>query len=133
MRAIIPTLALSCLTGITLAQAASPDDRLTHSRAVEAVIWGMPIVNYDLMLQEMLTKTPGKVNQVIYWGKPLDWKNQTLTPNPDTLYFMTFLNTKDVGPIGTEIPPADAKWSAHPHKRERRGGAAGGWRIARRR
>src|ERR1700743_1125810 len=108
MRAIIPTLALSCLTGSTLAQAASPDDRLTHSRAVEPVIWGMPIVNYDLMLQEMLTKTPGKVNEVIYWGKPLDWKNQTLTPNPDTLYFMAFLNTRDVGPIVIEIPPADS-------------------------
>jgi len=26
----------------------------------------MPAVNYDLMLQEMLTKTAGKVNQMIY-------------------------------------------------------------------
>jgi hypothetical protein len=66
----------------------------------------MPAVNYDLMLQEMLTKTAGKVNEIIYWGRPLDWQNQTLTPNPDTLYFMTFLNTKDVGPIVIEIPPA---------------------------
>ena len=82
--------------------------RMLQSRAAEAVIWGMPVVNYDLMLQEMLTKTPGKVNQVIYWGKPLDWKNQTLTPNPDTLYFMTFFNTRDVGPIVIDIPPADA-------------------------
>jgi hypothetical protein len=104
-------LTLSCLSGATIAQAASPDDRLARGRAVEVVIWGMPAVNYDLMLQEMLTKTPGKVNQVIYWGKPLDWKNQTLTPNPDTLYFMTFLNTKDVGPIVIEIPPADANGS----------------------
>ena len=40
--------------------------------AVEAAIWGMPAVNYDLMLQEMLNKTSGKVNQVIYWGRPLD-------------------------------------------------------------
>ena len=71
----------------------------------------MPAVNYDLMLQEMLTKTPGKVNEVIYWGRPLDWKNQTLTPNPDTLYFMTFFNTKDVGPIVIEIPPADGDGS----------------------
>jgi hypothetical protein len=31
--------------------------------------------------------------RVIYWGKPLDWHNQTLTPNPDTLHFMTFLNS----------------------------------------
>jgi hypothetical protein len=48
----------------------------------------MPAVNYDLMLQEMLTKTPGKVNQVIYWGGPLDWHNQMLTPKPDTPYFV---------------------------------------------
>jgi len=48
---------------------------------------------------------------LIYWGKPLDWKNQTLTPNPDTLYFMTFLNTRDVGPIVIEIPPADSNGS----------------------
>src|SRR5580693_8848074 len=85
--------------------------RTMERRAVEAVVWGMPAVNYDLMLQEMLTKTLGKVNQVIYWGRPLDWHNQTLTPNPDTLYFMTFLNTKDVGPIVIEIPPADANGS----------------------
>ena len=88
------------------APAADVNNRLIRSRAVEAVIWGMPAVNYDLMLQEMLTKTPGKVNQMIYWGRPLDWRNQTLTPNPDTLYFMSFLNTKDVGPIVIEVPPA---------------------------
>jgi hypothetical protein len=55
--------------------------RTIERRAVEAVKWGMSAVNYDLMLQEMLTKTAGKVNQVISWGRPLDWHNQTLTPN----------------------------------------------------
>jgi len=84
--------------------------QMIERRAVEAVIWGMPAVNYDLMLQEMLTKTPGKVGQVIYWGKPLDWHNQTLTPNPDALYFMTFFNTKD-GPVVLDLPPSDAQAS----------------------
>lgn len=79
---------------------------MLQRRAVEAAIWGMPAVNYDLMLQEMLTKTTGKVNQMIYWGRPLDWKNQTLTPNPDTLYFMSFLNTRNAGPMVIEVPPA---------------------------
>jgi hypothetical protein len=106
-----------CTLAVTLsamasahAQNLSPDDlarRTVERRAVEAVIWGMPAVNYDLMLQEMLTKTPGKVGQFIYWGRPLDWHNQTLTPNPDTLYFMAFYNTKDAGPIVLEIPPAN--------------------------
>jgi hypothetical protein len=89
---------------ITPAQLA---ERTAHRRAVESVIWGMPAVNYDLMLQEMLAKTPGRVGQVIYWGRPLDAKNQTLTPNPDALYFMVFFNTKD-GPVVLDLPPGDA-------------------------
>src|SRR4029077_8719761 len=84
--------------------------RTVERRAVEAVIWGMPAVNYDLMLQEMLSKTNGKLNEVIYWGRPLDWMNQTLTPNPDALYFMAFFNTKD-GPIVLALPPGDANES----------------------
>ena len=69
--------ALTLLMGVALAQAQSPsadelNRRLIQSRAVEAVIWGIPAVNTDLMRQEMLTKTPGKVGQVIYWGRPLD-------------------------------------------------------------
>jgi hypothetical protein len=96
------------------AASASANDlanRNVERRAVQAVIWGMPAVNTDLMLQEMLTKTPGKANQVIYWGRPLDWHNQTLTPNPDAIYFIAFFNTKDVGPIVYEIPPGDANGS----------------------
>src|SRR6516165_5913907 len=91
--------------------AAELAERSVHRRAVEAVIWGMPAVNYDLMLQEMLTKTSGKVNQIIYWGRPLDWRNQTLTPNPDAIYFMAFFNTKDVGPVVIDVPPGGAKGS----------------------
>lgn len=81
--------------------------RAIERRAVEAVIWGMAAVNYDLMLQEMLSKTSAKVGQVVYWGRPLDWHNQTLTPNPDALYFMAFFNTKD-GPVVLDLPAAEA-------------------------
>jgi hypothetical protein len=99
MRSPIALLLLVCAMASAQAQNYSADDlarRTIERRAVEAVIWGMPAVNYDLMLQEMLTKTPGKVNQIIYWGRPLDWHNQTLTPNPDTLYLMSFINTKEL-------------------------------------
>jgi hypothetical protein len=104
-KGLLVALALSCLTGAALAQD-SPQERLIRSRAVESVVWAMPAVNYDLMLQEMLSKTDGKVNQVVYWGRPLDWHNQTLTPNPDAIYFMAFFNTKD-GPIVLDLPPGD--------------------------
>jgi hypothetical protein len=78
--------------------------RAIEGRAVEAVIWGMPAVNYDLMYQEML-KLGGKPNQIVYWSGLLDWRNQTLTPNPDVIYFMAFFNTND-GPVVIEIPSA---------------------------
>src|SRR5262245_9827815 len=92
----------------------SSDDlvrRAIERRAVETVIWGMAAVNTDLMRQEMLTKTSGQVNQFIYWGRPLDFRNQTLTPNPDAIYFMAFFNTKDVGPVVLDVPPGDAHGS----------------------
>jgi hypothetical protein len=84
--------------------------RMTERRAVEAVIWGMPAVNTDLMLQEMLTKTKSKPGEVIYWGRPMEWHNQTLTPNPDAIYFMTFFEFKN-GPIVFELPPSDTNGS----------------------
>ena len=80
--------------------------RTVQRRAVEAVIWGMPAVNYELMRQAMVN-IGGAPNQVVYWSRPVGWKNQTLTPNPDTIYFMPLFNTKDVGPIVLEIPPAE--------------------------
>lgn len=79
---------------------------VSKARAIEAVIWGMPAVNYDLMYQAALAHK-AKFNQIIYWSRPSNWKNQTLTPNPDAIYFMTFISTKDVGPVVLEIPPAD--------------------------
>src|SRR5438045_9134480 len=82
------------------------NEHLIYSRAIEAVNWGMPIVNYDLMFQAG-KKIGASFNQIVYWPGLLDWKNQTLTPNPDVIYMMPFFNTKDVGPVVLEIPRAD--------------------------
>ncbi|HUL67887.1 MAG TPA: DUF1254 domain-containing protein [Burkholderiaceae bacterium] len=81
-------------------------ERVRFGRAVEAIVWGMPVVNYDLMYQEMVRKVKGDFNQILYWSRLLDWKNQTLTPNPDVIYLMPFFDTKD-GPVVLEVPPAD--------------------------
>jgi hypothetical protein len=92
LRRIVAAAAI--LFSAVAAQAAdtAPDEaskRLIEARAVEAVIWGMPTVNYDLMLQEF-KRIGGKEKQIAYWSRPLDGNNQTLTPNPDSI----------------EIPPA---------------------------
>jgi hypothetical protein len=93
-------------SSITPAQLA---ERTVHRRAVEAVIWSMPAVNFDLMYQAMIRDAragPGS-NKIVYWSRLFNWKNQTLTPNPDAIYFMPFINTKDAGPMVLEIPAAD--------------------------
>ncbi|RZT38385.1 DUF1254 domain-containing protein [Cupriavidus agavae] len=99
------------LAGVAATQAGaatgSQNDPAVQRRAVEAVVWGMPAVNTELMVQAMLRSTSAKENEVVYWSKPVNWKNQTLTPNPDSIYFMTFVNTKLSGPLVVEIPPAE--------------------------
>ena len=82
-------------------------EQMIYSRAIEAANWGMAAVNFDLMYEET-KKAGGDYNQITYWPGLLNWKNQTLTPNPDVLYVMPFINTKDVGPMVLEIPPADS-------------------------
>ena len=82
-------------------------ERTQHRRAVEAVIWGMPAVNYDLMYQALVRDANGAFNQIAYWSRLPDWKIQTLTPNPDVIYFTPFINTRDSGPMVLEIPAAD--------------------------
>jgi len=101
-------LSLSCSVS-TRAENFSAEElkrRAIERRAVEAVIWGMPAVNYERMLQAAIDNG-AKLNQVVYWSRPVNWKNQTLTPNPDTIYLNPFYDTSK-GPVVVEIPPADA-------------------------
>lgn len=83
--------------------------RAVERRAIEAVSWGMPAVNFDLMYQAMVRDAKGGAgsNKIVFWSRLFDWKNQTLTPNPDTIYFIPLFDTKEVGPVVMEIPPAD--------------------------
>ena len=78
---------------------------VVHGRAVQAVIWGVPAVNYDAMFQAFRA-AGGAANQMVFWSRPCDWHNQVLTPNTDALYLMPFFNTRDVGPVVLEIPAA---------------------------
>ena len=105
---VLAVFALICTSVSTHAQNFTPDElarRTIERRAIEAVIWGMPAVNMELMFQAMKDAN-ANFNQVVYWSRLLSWKNQTLTPNPDTIYLFPCFNTKDVGPMVLEIPPA---------------------------
>jgi hypothetical protein len=55
--------------------------RALHRRAVEAVIWGMPAVNFERMLDAAIANG-AKLNQVVYWSRPVNWKNPLNWKNP---------------------------------------------------
>ena len=105
--ALAGVLTMSCIATQVLAQEIDQlDERTVHRRAIEAVVWGMPAVNAQLMF-DAAKNCGSDYNQVVFWSRPVTWKNQTLTPNPSTIYFFPIYNTKDAGPMVLEIPPAD--------------------------
>jgi hypothetical protein len=81
------------------------EEQIVYNRAIEAVIWGMPAVNSELM-HESLIKVKGDYNQVVYWSGLIGSKNQTLTPNSDVIYINPLYDTRQ-GPVVLEIPPVE--------------------------
>jgi hypothetical protein len=78
-------------------------ERMIERRAVEAAIWGMPIVSVDAMRQAFLQE--GKYGDILYCSRPADWRFQVTTPNASSLYVYFNFNLKD-GPVVVDFPAA---------------------------
>jgi hypothetical protein len=74
-------------------------------RAMEAAVWGMPLVNFDAMRQALFRDVNSGYNDILYQSRVADWKFQVPTPNSVTPYVMFFINTKQDGPMVVEVPP----------------------------
>jgi hypothetical protein len=77
-----------------------------YTAAVQAAIWGMPIVSMDAMRQAFFRDAHARYNDIVYWSKPGDCKLQIATPNASSHYVYSNFNTKD-GPVVVEIPAAE--------------------------
>jgi hypothetical protein len=103
---------LALLTQSATAQNTTPltsqelTSRTVHGRAVDAVIWGMPIVSLDALRQAYFRDGTAKYGDIIWWPKGGGWKNQSLTPNTSVRYLYLFLNTKQDGPVVLDLPAA---------------------------
>ncbi len=80
--------------------------RMLEHRAVEAAIWGMPIVSVDAMRQAFFRDAKVNYNDIVFWSKASDWKNQTTTPNASTYSIYFNFNTQPEGPVVLEVPVA---------------------------
>ena len=78
-----------------------------HRRAVDAVIWGLPLVGEATVKQAAFRDGKANYNDIVWWPKG-SWKNQSPTPNVNTRYMYFFINTKQDGPVVVDLPPAVA-------------------------
>ena len=88
------------------AEEQSIGQRMTHHRAIDAVVWAMPLMNYKFYRDALVDAGVGP-NDVGYYSKVQDWKFQTATPNNTTPYILAHWTIKD-GPIVVEIPASTA-------------------------
>src|SRR6478672_6714660 len=105
---VLAALALVCTSVSAQTQNFSSEDlarRTIERRAVEAVIWGMPLVNTDAMRQAYFRDVGAKYSDICYFSTPADWHFQVTTPNASTNYVYFNFNLKD-GPVVVEIPAA---------------------------
>ena len=79
--------------------------RTVERRAVDAVIWGLPLVGEDSVKQAAFRDGKANYNDIVWWPKG-SWKNQSPTPNVNTRYMYFFCNTRQDGPVVVELPPA---------------------------
>jgi hypothetical protein len=86
-------------------------DSLVSRRAIDAAIWGMPIVSFDALRQAYFRDAKAEYNDIIWWPKGSGSKNQSLTPNTTVRYMYIFINTKQHGPIVVDLPDGNASGS----------------------
>jgi len=97
------------MTFVELRSARRSSEELEHRalqrRAVEAAIWGMPIVSVDAMRQAFFREAHARYNDIVYLSRPADWRFQITTPSASTRYVFFPFNTRS-GPLVLDIPAA---------------------------
>lgn len=84
----------------------SLQERMLHHRAIDAVVWAMPLMCFKFFRDGLVDAGVGR-NDVGYFSDFPTWKMQTATPNNTTPYVFSHWTVED-GPIVVEIPPSTA-------------------------
>ena len=95
--ALIATLVLTPDFAVAEQKTFTPAElhsRTVQRRAVDAVIWGLPLVGEDAVKQAAFRDGKATYNDIVWWPKGGGWKNQSPTPNVNTRYMYFFINTK---------------------------------------
>ena len=102
--ALIMAMLLVAAPSSVRAEEQTIHDRMLHHRAIDAVVWAMPLVNFKAARDAHAALGVGP-NDIAYYSIIQDWRFQLPTPNNTTPYVNFFWNLKD-GPVVVEIPPS---------------------------
>jgi hypothetical protein len=100
---LVAVMMVFCLHPVQ-AEEQTLEERVLHHRAIEAVVWAMPLLNFKGYRDGLAAVGVG-YNDVSYNSKVQNWKFQTATPNDTTPYVCFYWTVKD-GPVVVEIPPS---------------------------
>src|SRR5882672_10443331 len=78
------------LTAVVMAATTVSALPIDH-HVVAIVQQGLPAVRCDRVYQAVLS-TDGSFNEIVYWSRLPDWKNQLFAPDPNAIYVLPFLN-----------------------------------------
>ena len=80
-------------------------ERLLQRRAIEAAIWGIPLVRFDAMRQAFFRDAQAIYGDIAYWLEPVDWRLQLAVASTLSNHVYCNFNTR-TGPVVIELPPA---------------------------
>jgi hypothetical protein len=103
VRAVGVVIFAALALGLTAKAVADVKDDMVERRAIEAAVWGMPIVNFEAMRDGMKDDAGVGLNDVAYNSKVQTWRLKTTTNNNTTPYIFIFWNVKD-GPVVIDVP-----------------------------
>ena len=72
------------------------EERMFYRRAVDAVVWSMPLINFQAMRDGLRKDAGVKTNNVAFHSQVQNWKLQTTTNNNTTPYVFIFWNVKSM-------------------------------------
>ncbi len=101
---LVTTMMLSAGLSSASAQEQTISERVMHYRAIDAVVWAMPLLNFKTARDGHAAIGAG-YNDIAYNSQIQDWRFQAATPNDTTPYTNFFWTVKD-GPVVIEIPPS---------------------------
>ncbi|MGB5762384.1 MAG: DUF1254 domain-containing protein, partial [Sedimenticolaceae bacterium] len=85
----------------------SLDDRVVQHRALETIVWSMPMVSSKMMRDGLERDAGVGLNDVAYFSKIQNWKIDFTTTNNTTPYIHVYWNVEKE-PVVVELPASTA-------------------------